>query len=135
MKLKNLLLTTLIVTTFGVVKAGPEPDIPETQEIPERNHGEDPNRKRMSARHDGISFRYDYLNKSCVFSNFGPSTSLSVTITDWEGNSGFGFVSIDRPVWQIDLPTGEYFVSCTSDTGTTSKASSIYEKIRFKTEV
>lgn len=120
MKLKNLLLTFLIVVSFGYSKAEPksEPDIPETQEIPEKNYGEDPNRKRIPARHAGILFRYDYLNKCCVFSNFGSFSSLSVSITDCEGNSQFGFVSDDYPVWQIYLPSGEYFLSCVSDTGT-----------------
>ncbi len=79
----------------------------------------DPNRKRMPSRHDGIYFRYDYLNRWCVFSNLGSTTTLSVTITDLEGNSRFGTVSSDFPVWQIDLQSGEYFISCTSDSGTT----------------
>lgn len=78
-----------------------------------------PDRKRMPSRHDGIYFRYDYQNKWCVFSNLGSTTTLSVTITDFEGNSRFGTVSSDFPVWQIYLQSGEYFIFCTSDTGTT----------------
>lgn len=81
-----------------------------------------PDRKRMPARHDGIYFRYDYLNRWCIFSNLRSTTTLSVTITDLEGNSRFGTVSSDFPIWQIGLQSGEYFISCTSDTGTTYEA-------------
>lgn len=121
MKLKKLLLATLIFAASGYSYAAPgsQPEDPETQEIPERNYGQDPERKRMPSRHSRIFFRYDYLNRWCIFSNLGSSTSMSVTITDLEGNTRFGSVSSDFPIWQIDLQSGEYFIACTSDTGTT----------------
>lgn len=90
------------------------------QEIPEKEKKRDPGRKRMpSLFQNSIFFKYNSSLNRCEFYSLPENSSLSVVIIDSNGNTKYGVITESNPYWYISLASDNYYITCTSDNGST----------------